>query len=178
MGKGKAAKKSKKPKILNAVYEAELFRLQTEFVKLQEWTRHTGARVAVVFEGRDAAGKGGTIKRITEYLSPRVARIAALPAPNDTERGQWYYQRYVAELPAKGEIVLFDRSWYNRAGVEKVMGSARPNNIRCSCVRRRYSSRCFSRTASSFASTGSPCPTTSSFAGSDPAWTIRSGSGS
>jgi polyphosphate kinase len=126
MGKSKAPKKSKKPKILNAVYEAELFRLQTEFVKLQEWTRHTGARVAVVFEGRDAAGKGGTIKRITEYLSPRVARIAALPAPNDTERGQWYYQRYVAELPAKGEIVLFDRSWYNRAGVEKVMGFCTP----------------------------------------------------
>ena len=126
MGKSKAAKKSKRPKILNAVYEAELFRLQTEFVKLQEWTRHTGARVAVVFEGRDAAGKGGTIKRITEYLSPRIARIAALPAPNDTERGQWYYQRYVAELPAKGEIVLFDRSWYNRAGVEKVMGFCTP----------------------------------------------------
>ena len=123
----KSAKASKKTaKISNEVYEAELFRLQTEFVKLQEWVRHTGARVAVIFEGRDAAGKGGTIKRITEYLSPRVARIAALPAPTDRERGQWYYQRYVAQLPAKGEIVLFDRSWYNRAGVERVMGFCTP----------------------------------------------------
>ena len=108
------------------VYEAELFRLQTEFVKLQEWTEHTGARIVVVFEGRDAAGKGGTIKRITEYLSPRVSRIAALPAPTDRERGQWYFQRYVAHLPTKGEIVLFDRSWYNRAGVEQVMGFCTP----------------------------------------------------
>jgi polyphosphate kinase 2 len=124
----KAAKtgKTKSAKIPNAVYEAELFRLQTEFVKLQEWVRDTGARIVVVFEGRDAAGKGGTIKRITEYLSPRVARIAALPAPNDRERGQWYYQRYIAQLPAKGEMVLFDRSWYNRAGVEQVMGFCTP----------------------------------------------------
>jgi polyphosphate kinase len=109
-------------KMSNAVYEAELFRLQTEFVKLQEWLRYTGGRLVVIFEGRDGAGKGGTIKRITEYLNPRAARIAALPAPSDRERGQWYYQRYIAHLPAKGEIVLFDRSWYNRAGVEKVMG--------------------------------------------------------
>ena len=108
------------------IYEAELFRLQTEFVKLQEWTRETGARIVIVFEGRDAAGKGGTIKRITEYLSPRVTRIAALPAPTERERGQWYYQRYVALLPTRGEIVLFDRSWYNRAGVEKVMGFCTP----------------------------------------------------
>ena len=113
-------------KISNDVYQAELFRLQTEFVKLQEWVRHSGARLVVIFEGRDAAGKGGAIKRITEYLSPRVARIAALPAPSDRERGQWYYQRYIAHLPAKGEIVLFDRSWYNRAGVEKVMGFCTP----------------------------------------------------
>jgi polyphosphate kinase len=119
-------KKSSARKIPNAVYEAELFRLQTEFVKLQEWVRHNGARIVVIFEGRDAAGKGGTIKRITEYLSPRVARIAALPAPSDRERGQWYYQRYIAHLPAKGEMVLFDRSWYNRAGVEKVMGFCTP----------------------------------------------------
>jgi polyphosphate kinase 2 len=119
-------KKSSKRKISNDVYEAELFRLQTEFVKLQEWVRHTGARIVVVFEGRDAAGKGGTIKRITEYLSPRVARIAALPAPTDRERGQWYYQRYITHLPAKGEMVMFDRSWYNRAGVEQVMGFCTP----------------------------------------------------
>jgi polyphosphate kinase 2 len=109
-------------KLPTQVYEAELFRLQTEFVKLQEWVRYTGARIVVIFEGRDGAGKGGAIKRITEYLSPRVARVAALPAPTDRERGQWYYQRYIVHLPAKGEIVLFDRSWYNRAGVEKVMG--------------------------------------------------------
>jgi polyphosphate kinase len=125
-GSAKTKQKPLKVKISNEVYEAELFRLQTEFVKLQEWVRYSGARVAVVFEGRDGAGKGGTIKRITEYLSPRVARIAALPAPTERERGQWYYQRYVEHLPAKGEIVLFDRSWYNRAGVEKVMGFCTP----------------------------------------------------
>lgn len=113
-------------RISDAVYEAELFRLQTEFVRLQEWVRHSGARLVIVFEGRDGAGKGGTIKRITEYLNPRVASIAALPAPTDRERGQWYYQRYIAHLPAAGEIVLFDRSWYNRAGVEKVMGFCTP----------------------------------------------------
>ncbi len=116
----------KRPKIANAVYEAELLRLQSELVKLQEWVRETGARVVVVFEGRDAAGKGGTIKRVTEYLSARVARVAALPTPTERERGQWYYQRYIAHLPAKGEIVLFDRSWYNRAGVERVMGFCTP----------------------------------------------------
>jgi polyphosphate kinase 2 len=113
-------------KISNDVYEAELLRLQSELVKLQEWVRETGARVVVVFEGRDAAGKGGTIKRVTEYLSGRVARVAALPTPTERERGQWYYQRYVAQLPAKGEIVCFDRSWYNRAGVERVMGFCTP----------------------------------------------------
>jgi polyphosphate kinase 2 len=119
---GKKGQKTSPAKVPNDVYEAELFRLQTEFVKLQEWVKFSGARIVVIFEGRDGAGKGGTIKRITEYLNPRVVRIAALPAPNDRERGQWYYQRYIAQLPAKGEIVLFDRSWYNRAGVEKVMG--------------------------------------------------------
>ena len=120
-------KNSRKPhKIDNDVYEAELFRMQAELVKVQEWTRQTGARIVVVFEGRDAAGKGGTIKRITEYLSPRVARIAALPVPTEREKGQWYYQRYIAQLPAAGEMVLFDRSWYNRAGVEKVMGYCTP----------------------------------------------------
>lgn len=113
-------------KIPNDVYAAEIFRLQTELVKLQEWVRATGARIVIVFEGRDAAGKGGTIKRVSEYLSPRIARVAALPAPSDRERGEWYYQRYIAHLPAKGEIVLFDRSWYNRAGVETVMGFCTP----------------------------------------------------
>ncbi len=104
------------------VYEKELFRLQAELVKLQEWVRAEGVRLVVVFEGRDAAGKGGAIKRVTEYLNPRVARIAALPAPHERERTQWYFQRYTEYLPAAGEIVLFDRSWYNRAGVEHVMG--------------------------------------------------------
>ena len=119
--------KGKKPKkIGNALYESELLRLQTELVTLQEWAKTTGARIVVIFEGRDAAGKGGTIKRITEYLSPRVARTAALPSPTERERGQWYYQRYIAHLPAPGEIVLFDRSWYNRAGVERVMGFCTP----------------------------------------------------
>ena len=115
-----------KTKIPNDIYEAEVFRLQSELVKLQEWVRHTGARIVVIFEGRDAAGKGGTIKRVTEYLSPRVARIAALPTPTEREKSQWYFQRYIAQLPAAGEIVLFDRSWYNRAGVEKVMGFCTP----------------------------------------------------
>jgi len=104
------------------MYFRELFRLQGELVKLQDWVVHTGARVVVLFEGRDAAGKGGAIKRITQRLNPRVCRVAALPAPNDREKTQWYFQRYVAHLPAAGEIVLFDRSWYNRAGVERVMG--------------------------------------------------------
>ena len=113
-------------KLPKDVYEAELYRLQTELVKLQEWVKATGARIVVVFEGRDAAGKGGTIKRITEYLSPRASRIAALPAPTERERGQWYFQRYIEHLPARGEIVLFDRSWYNRAGVELVMGFCTP----------------------------------------------------
>ncbi|RZL09993.1 MAG: polyphosphate kinase 2 [Rubrivivax sp.] len=104
------------------LYFRELFRLQGELVKLQDWVVHTGERIVVLFEGRDAAGKGGAIKRITQRLNPRVCRVAALPAPNDRERTQWYFQRYVAHLPAAGEIVLFDRSWYNRAGVERVMG--------------------------------------------------------
>ncbi|MGE8153274.1 polyphosphate kinase 2 [Pseudomonas vancouverensis] len=104
------------------LYFAELFRLQGELVKLQSWVVKTGHKVVILFEGRDAAGKGGVIKRITQRLNPRVCRVAALPAPNDRERTQWYFQRYVSHLPAAGEIVLFDRSWYNRAGVEKVMG--------------------------------------------------------
>jgi polyphosphate kinase 2 len=103
-------------------YFRELFRLQAELVKLQDWVVHTGHKVVILFEGRDAAGKGGVIKRIVQRLNPRVCRVAALPAPNNRERTQWYFQRYVSHLPAAGEIVLFDRSWYNRAGVERVMG--------------------------------------------------------
>ena len=104
------------------VYFRELLRLQGELVKLQDWVQHSKEKIIVLFEGRDSAGKGGVIKRITQRLNPRVVRVAALPAPNDRERMQWYFQRYVANLPAGGEIVLFDRSWYNRAGVERVMG--------------------------------------------------------
>src|SRR3954468_3973622 len=103
-------------------YFQELFRLQSELVKLQDWVVASRQKVVILFEGRDAAGKGGAIKRITQRLNPRVCRVVALPAPNDRERTQWYFQRYVAHLPAGGEIVLFDRSWYNRAGVERVMG--------------------------------------------------------
>ena len=104
-----------------ASYFKELFRLQSELVKLQDWVVHTGHKVVILFEGRDAAGKGGVIKRITQHLNPRVCRILALGAPSERERTQWYFQRYVTHLPAAGEIVLFDRSWYNRAGVEHVM---------------------------------------------------------
>jgi polyphosphate kinase len=106
----------------NKHYIRELARLQVELVKLQEWIRAKGLRVIVIFEGRDAAGKGGAIKRITESMSPRIARVVALPAPTEREKTQWYFQRYIAHLPAAGEMVLFDRSWYNRAGVERVMG--------------------------------------------------------
>lgn len=109
-------------KLSKKVYEKELARLQLELVKMQYWVKHTGTRIVVIFEGRDAAGKGGTIKRITEPLNPRGCRVVALGTPSDREKTQWYFQRYVAHLPAAGEIVCFDRSWYNRAGVEHVMG--------------------------------------------------------
>ncbi|VAW16733.1 Polyphosphate kinase 2 [hydrothermal vent metagenome] len=109
-------------KISNTRYEQELARLQIELVKMQEWIKNQGLKVVVIFEGRDAAGKGGTIKRITEPLNPRICRVVALPAPTEREKGQWYFQRYVAHLPTNGEMVIFDRSWYNRAGVERVMG--------------------------------------------------------
>ena len=109
-------------KIPNKRYEEELFRLQLELVKMLEWIKHEGLKVVVIFEGRDAAGKGGVIKRITQHLSPRICRVVALPAPTEREQTQWYFQRYVPHLPAAGEMVLFDRSWYNRAGVERVMG--------------------------------------------------------
>ncbi len=112
----------KAKKIKNTTYEAELDRLQVELVKMQEWIKHEGLKVVVIFEGRDAAGKGGTIKRITEPLNPRICRVIALPAPTEREQGQWYFQRYAAHLPTKGEMVILDRSWYNRAGVERVMG--------------------------------------------------------
>jgi polyphosphate kinase 2 len=109
-------------KLPRQLYETELLRLQGELVKMQEWVRTEGARIVIIFEGRDAAGKGGAIKRVTEFLNPRVARVTALPAPTERERTEWYFQRYIEHLPAAGELVLFDRSWYNRAGVEHVMG--------------------------------------------------------
>jgi polyphosphate kinase 2 len=114
-------KSGKKRKINKQRYEEELFNLQLELVKLQAWIVHKGLKVVVLFEGRDAAGKGGVIKRITQHLNPRICRVAALPAPTERETSQWYFQRYSAHLPAAGEMVLFDRSWYNRAGVERVM---------------------------------------------------------
>jgi polyphosphate kinase len=131
---GKAAGASKPPKASHTgngagakrmpklMYETELFRLQAELVKLQEWVRTDKARIVVIFEGRDAAGKGSTIKRVAEYLNPRIARIVALPAPTEREQTEWYFQRYIEHLPAAGQIVLLDRSWYNRGGVERVMG--------------------------------------------------------
>ena len=124
MSKEAPAKLSKKH------YEAELLRLQAELVEMQEWVKATGARIVVLFEGRDAAGKGGAIKRVTEYLNPRIAQIVALPVPTERERTQWYFQRYIAHLPAAGEIRLFDRSWYNRGGVERVMGYCTPEEHR------------------------------------------------
>ena len=117
-------------KLPRKVYEKELLKLQVELVRMTEWVRREGARIVVIFEGRDAAGKGGVIKRITQHLSTRVARIVALPAPTEREQSEWYFQRYVAHLPAAGEIVLFDRSWYNRAGVEHVMGFCSPDEYR------------------------------------------------
>ncbi len=117
------------PKVPRKQYDRELLALQVELVKMQLWARDTGARVVLLFEGRDTAGKGGTIARLREHLNPRFARHVALPVPSDAERGQWYFQRYVKELPTAGEIVFFDRSWYNRAGVERVMGFATPEQI-------------------------------------------------
>ncbi|EGV32272.1 Polyphosphate kinase 2 [Thiorhodococcus drewsii AZ1] len=128
------------------IYFTELLALQAELIKLQDWVEHTGEKIAVIFEGRDAAGKGGVIKRITQRLNPRVCRVVALTKPSERERTQWYFQRYVPHLPSGGEIVLFDRSWYNRSGVERVMGFASedqveqffqdvPNSSACCCAR-------------------------------------------
>ncbi|WP_165789010.1 polyphosphate kinase 2 [Cryobacterium zongtaii] len=118
------------PRMDKKLYEGELRRLQSDLVTMQEWVRESGARIVVIFEGRDAAGKGSAIKRVTEYLNPRIARIVALPVPTDRQRGQWYFQRYIEHLPTAGEIVLMDRSWYNRAGVEKVMSYCTPDEYR------------------------------------------------
>jgi polyphosphate kinase 2 len=119
----------KRNSIDRQVYFSELIRLQSELVKLQDWVAFKGLKLVVLFEGRDAAGKGGVIKRITQRVNPRTCRVVALPAPSDREKKQWYFQRYVPHLPAEGEIVLFDRSWYNRAGVERVMGFANQQQV-------------------------------------------------
>lgn len=139
MGKNKSNSRcnaSEAGELKEKVYEKALAKLQIEFIKLQEWVKRKGLRVVVIFEGRDAAGKGGTIKRITECMNPRICRVVALGVPTEKEKTQWYYQRYVAPLPAAGEIVLMDRSWYNRAGVEHVMGFCTPEEYEdflCSC---------------------------------------------
>jgi polyphosphate kinase len=124
------APREKPKKIANDLYEKELYKLQIELVKLQEWVKAKGKRVVVVFEGRDAAGKGGVITRITERLSPRICRVVALGVPTEREKNQWYFQRYVQHLPAGGEIVLLDRSWYNRSNVERVMGFCSEEEVR------------------------------------------------
>jgi len=125
----KIYKRTHPPTMDRAHYFRHLLTLQSELIKLQDWVQHTRAKIVVLFEGRDSAGKGGVIKRITQRLNPRVCRVVALPAPTEREKSQWYFQRYVAHLPTGGEIVLFDRSWYNRAGVERVMGFATPQQV-------------------------------------------------
>ena len=125
----KIYRKARPPGMNRRDYFRQLLLLQSELIKLQEWVVHTGAKIVVIFEGRDAAGKGGAIKRITQRLNPRIVRTVALPAPSEREKSQWYFQRYVPHLPAAGEIVLFDRSWYNRSGVERVMGFATPEQV-------------------------------------------------
>jgi hypothetical protein len=154
-------------------YFRELFRLQAELVKLQDWVVASGQKVVILFEGRDAAGKGGVIKRITQRLNPRVCRTVALPAPNDRERTQWYFQRYVPHLPAAGEIVLFDRSWYNRAGVEKVMGFCTDDEYEEFFAPCPSSRRCWCARASRSSNTGFPSPMTSSTCAFWAAFTTR-----
>ena len=128
--KGHRDVEDRRSRLPKKVYAKDLRRLQEELVKMEDWVAHVGARIVVLFEGRDAAGKGGTIKRIAQYMNPRITRIVALPKPTERERTQWYFQRYVEQLPAAGEIALFDRSWYNRAGIEKVLGFCTPDEHR------------------------------------------------
>ena len=142
-------------KLDNKEYEKTLKLLQIELVKVQFWQQKTGTRIMSVFEGRDAAGKGGAIHATMSYMNPRSARIVALTKPTETERGQWYFQRYISHFPTAGELVLFDRSWYNRAGVEPVMVSAPPRNINASSRKRRAWKRCSPMRTSTFSSSGS-----------------------
>ena len=159
-------------------YEVEKYLLQIELLKFQYWAQDTGGKHVIVFEGRDAAGKGGTIKRFMEHLNPRAARVVALTKPTSTELGQWYFQRYVTHLPTAGEIVLFDRSWYNRAGVERVMGFCTDEEYSTSCGRRRCSSRCLSRAGQRDQAVVLGDPGRSSAPGSRSASSTRSGAGS
>ena len=159
-------------------YEKELRRLQAELCQLQDWVKHKGLRVIVVFEGRDAAGKGGTIKAITERVSPRVFRVVALPAPSDREKTQMYMQRYLAHFPAAGEIVIFDRSWYNRAGVEHVIGFCTPASTASSSRSARCSRATSSTSGIRLSSTGWRSARTSRSGASRPASRIRCASGS
>ena len=156
------------------VYFRALLALQAELIKLQDWVVHHKEKIVVIFEGRDCAGKGGVIKRITQRLNPRVARVVALPAPTDREKTQWYFQRYVPHLPAGGEIVLFDRSWYNRSGVERVMGFATDDRGRAVLPRRaRVRADAGALRRSGWSSTGSRSPTRSSSCASSCASTTR-----
>ena len=160
------------------IYFKELFRLQGELVKLQSWVQHQKLKVVVIFEGRDSAGKGGVIKRITQRLNPRICQVAALPAPSERERTQWYFQRYVPHLPAGGEIVLFDRSWYNRAGVERVMGFCTEADVEEFFRSVPEFERMLVRSGIILINTGSPSPTKSSSFASPCGSTIPSSSGS
>ena len=159
-------------------YEVEKRRLQIELLKLQNWSKDVGERMILLFEGRDAAGKGGTIKRFMEHLNPRGAQVVALEKPNARERTQWYFQRYTVHLPAAGEFVMFDRSWYNRAGVERVWATAPTRSTLNSSLRRRPSSRCSSTTTSDSSSSGSRCHRGSSTPGSSYAGSIPYDDGS
>jgi polyphosphate kinase len=129
-------------KLKRNIYDRQIEPLQIELLKMLAWVKDKGERVVIVFEGRDGAGKGGAIARFTQHLNPRYARIVALSKPSETERGQWYFQRYAAQMPTRGEVVFFDRSWYNRAGVERVMGSANRKRPMPSCARPRLSRAC------------------------------------
>ena len=169
-----AAKKAR-----NKAYEKELARLQVEIAHLQAWVKASGARIVIIFEGRDAAGKGGMIKRLTERVSPRVFRVVALPAPSDRQKTQIYMQRYIEQLPAAGEVLIFDRSWYNRPGVERVMGyCTEPAARAISCRRSRTSRPCSPNPGSRSSSISSPSARRSRSAASASGSTIRSASGS
>ena len=162
----KIYRSNRPPTIPRLDYFRALLALQAELIKLQGWVSYRKEKLVVIFEGRDSAGKGSVIKRITQRLNPRICRVVALPAPTEREKTQWYFQRYVPHLPAGGEIVLFDRSWYNRSGVERVMGFATRSKLKSSCGTRPNSSACSCVPASAWSSIGSPSPMRNSRCGS------------